>query len=131
MANIVMNKTNGKELTKYKPEKILKRKSFKSEEAYEEYIERVERNTDYKALMFFDNIQAAKNGKIVICQNWEQVEEVMECFDNNEDWLYEEFKGYFYVLTSIPESKQRTAQLNKFKAFKEGVARSEIIDLEN
>jgi hypothetical protein len=131
MANIVMNKTNGKELTKYKPEKILKRKSFESEEAYAEYIERVERNTDYKALMFFDNIQAAKNGKIVICQNWEQVEEIMECFDNNEDWLYEKFKDCFYVLTSKPESNQRTAQLNKFKAFKESALKSEIVDLEN
>ena len=33
----------------------------------------------------YDNVQAILQGEYTVCTGWEQVERLLECFDNNDD----------------------------------------------
>ena len=113
MAYKLVNKTNGNELTKYNKE-----------------------NLDFDGMMFFDNIDQIKQGKIAVCTEWEQVMELLDCFDNNDDFTIEEIKGAFCVVQPEYDTVDKngkivhhngTTQYNLLKKLKSG----EIIDFEN
>ena len=127
MAYRLINKTNGNEKFKYFEEKILRRKDFENEEEYQQYLQSLELKRNFAREMFCDNIQTAKMGKIVTCVTWEQVSEILDCFDDTDNWLIEEIQGTFYIVTDMKNTKQ----VNKFKKFKNGLKNGEIIDLED
>ena len=128
MAYKLVNKTNGNELKKYiSTENVLKLKDFETEEEYNEYLQSLEKKRDFAKEMFCDNIQAAKTGKIVICKTWEQVDEILDCFDNTDAWIFEKIQGVFYIITEPTNTRLN----NKFKAFKEALKRGEIVDFES
>ena len=122
----LVNKTNGNEKFKYFEEEILKRKDFENEEEYSQYLQSLELKRNFAREMFCDNIQTAKTGKIVTCTKWEQVAEILDCFDNTDNWIIEEVQEVFYITTN----PKNTKQVNKFKNFKKALENGKIIDLE-
>lgn len=113
MAYKSVNKTNGNELLKYD-----------------------KKNLDFDGMMFFDNIDQIKKGEIAVCTDWEQVMELLDCFDNNDDFTIEEIKGTFYVVQPEYDTFDKdgnvihhkgSKQYNLIKKLKSG----EIIDFES
>lgn len=113
MAYKSVNKTNGNELKKYD-----------------------KKNLDFDGMMFFDNIDQIKKGEIAVCTDWEQVMELLDCFDNNDNFTIEEIKGTFYVVQPEYDTVDKdgniihhkgSKQYNLIKKLKSG----EIIDFEN
>ena len=58
------------------------------------------------------NVEAIQQGEYTICCNWEEVEKLLDCFDNNEDWAIEELTNGMFAI--LPENTT-TQQKNKFK----------------
>ena len=81
---------------------------------------------NFDAEMFSDNFTRVKKGGIAVCENWEQVEQILECFNENDHWQIEEFKGTFYIL-----SNPKTRQLNRFNKFIKAIEAGEIIELDD
>ena len=113
MAYKSVNKTNGNELKKYD-----------------------KKNLDFDGMMFFDNIDQIKKGEIAVCTDWEQVMELLDCFDNNDDFTIEEIEGAFYVVQPEYDTTDEdgnvihhkgSKQYNLIKKLKSG----EIIDFES
>lgn len=44
-----------------------------------------------------DNVCAIKRGQMVWCNKWEQVDDLLNVFDNNEDWGIVDIDGVFLV----------------------------------
>ena len=58
------------------------------------------------------NVEAIQQGEYTICCNWDEVEKLLECFDNNEDWQIEDLSnGMFAILPSNTTAQQK----NKYK----------------
>lgn len=124
MAYKLVNKTNGMENTKHQTEPMLKPEDFANEALYLDYLDS---HRNFAKEIFKDNIQLAKQGKIFSCSKWEQVEEILECFDNNEEWTIEEIGSMFYVNTN----PSNTRQLNTYKKFKQALLKGAIVDIED
>ena len=58
------------------------------------------------------NVEAIQQGEYTICCNWDEVENLLNCFDNNEDWAIEELSNGMFAI--LPENTT-TQQKNKFK----------------
>ena len=58
------------------------------------------------------NVEAIQQGEYTICCNWEEVEKLFECFENNEEWQIE---GLTNGMFAILPSNTTTQQKNKFK----------------
>ena len=127
MAYKLVNETNGKEKTKFKTINKLKLKDFENEEQYLNYLQGLELTRDFEVEMFNENIQMAKTGKIVICENSKQVNDILECFDKRDHWFIENVEGTYYIITDTTNAKQ----VNKYKKFKEALKRGEIVDIED
>lgn len=124
MAYKLVNKTNGMENTKHQTEPMLTLEDFANEALYLDYLEN---HRNFAKEMFKDNLKLAKSGKIFSCDKWEQVEEILECFDNNDEWIIEELNAMFYVNTN----PSNTRQLNTYKRFKQALLKGEIVDIED
>ena len=112
MAYKLVNKTNGNELTKYNKE-----------------------NLDFDGVMFFDNIDQIKQGKIAVCTKWEQVMDLLDCFDNNDDFTIEEIKGVFYVVQPEYDTTDKNGKIKHYNGIKQynllkQLKSGEIIDFE-
>lgn len=57
------------------------------------------------------NVEAIQQGEYTICCNWEEVEKLLECFDNNEDWIIEQLSNEMFAV--LP-TNTTTQQKNKF-----------------
>jgi hypothetical protein len=78
MAYKLANKTNGQEFKKYD--------------------NKVE---DFDAVMFYDNLEQLKQGFICACMNEKQVNDLLECFDNRNDFIVENIDGVFYLTQPV------------------------------
>ena len=58
------------------------------------------------------NVEVIQQGEYTICCNWDEVEKLLDCFDNNEDWTIEELTNGMFAI--LPENTT-TQQKNKFK----------------
>ena len=58
------------------------------------------------------NVEAIQQGEYTICCNWDEVEKLLDCFDNNEEWTIEELTNGMFAI--LPENTT-TQQKNKFK----------------
>lgn len=126
MGKKLVNKTNGNEATMYEAIKLKRRKDFETDEEFNEYLHTVEKSRNHAKELFEDNIQLARYGQTVICFNWKQVDEVLSCFDNTDDWIIEEVEGNFYIITN----PINTQEINRFNKFKEGIKNDEIVELD-
>lgn len=120
MARTIVNETNGNENNLY-VENIKTIEDFESPEEFAEYLASLEQKRNFAKEMFNDNLTYIKWGDVAICHTWEQVDELLSCFDNNDDFEIEQFKGMFYIFTGKTE-KQRTQQKNRFLKLKAAVA---------
>lgn len=120
MARTIVNKTNGTENTLY-VETVLRLEDFKTVEEYQEYLVSLEQKRNFAKEMFNDNLTYIKWGDVAICHTWEQVDELLSCFDNNDDFEIEKFKGMFYIFSG-KSGKQRNQQKNRFLNLKQAVA---------
>ena len=131
MARTIVNETNGNENNLY-VENIKTAEDFESPEEFAEYLTSLEQKRKFAKEMFNDNLTYIKWGDVAICHTWEQVDELLSCFDNNDDFEIEQFKDMFYVFAGKTE-KQRTQQKNRFLKLKAAVADGliEEIDRQN
>ena len=131
MARTIVNETNGNETNLY-VENIKTAEDFESPEEFAEYLASLEQKRNFAKEMFNDNLTYIKWGDVAICHIWEQVDELLSCFDNNDDFEIEQFKDMFYVFAGKTE-KQRTQQKNRFLKLKAAVADGliEEIDRQN
>lgn len=120
MARTIVNETNGNENNLY-VENIKTAEDFESPEEFAEYLASLEQKRNFAKEMFNDNLTYIKWGDVAICHTWEQVDELLSCFDNNDDFEIEQFKGMFYIFAGKTE-KQRTQQKNRFLKLKAAVA---------
>ena len=55
----------------------------------------------------YDNVQAILQGEYTVCTGWEQVERLLECFDNNDDWDIRQAGNVFFVLADTASTKEK------------------------
>jgi hypothetical protein len=128
MARKIINKTNGTENTLY-VENIKTAEDFASPEEFAEYLASLEQKRNFAKEMFNDNLTYIKRGDVAICHTWEQVDELLSCFDDNDDFEIEQFEGMFYIFAG-KTGKQRTQQKNRFLNLKAAVAEGLIEEID-
>lgn len=128
MARTIINKTNGTENSLY-VENIKTAEDFESPEEFAEYLASLEQKRNFAKEMFNDNLTYIKWGDVAICHTWEQVDELLSCFDNNDDFEIEKFEGMFYIFSG-KTAKQRTQQKNRFLNLKQAVAEGLIEEID-
>ena len=108
--DIGYNKNVPKRDTKFYSRTDLKRRlimAYKLLNARKENIELKNLDDNTRA-----NVEAIQQGEYTICCNWDEVEKLLDCFDNNEDWTIEELTNGMFAI--LPENTT-TQQKNKFK----------------
>lgn len=69
----------------------------------------------YHLQKILEDVKTISEGGFCYCFNWEQVEDVLNCFDNNDNFDIREKNDIFYV-----QGECGTAQKKKFIAAYEG-----------
>lgn len=86
----LVNKTNGLEKTKY-----------------------ISKEEDCDAIMFYDNLEQLKQGLICACFNKKQVNELLECFDNRDEFIIEDVDGVFYLTQPVYDEIKKDKKTGK------------------
>lgn len=106
----VVNKTNGMEVEK---------------------LEKVYGDDFYQCETFQDALHQIKFGLWAVVPNWEMVDNLLDCFDDNEDFIVEKVGNTFYVCRPDETRPRSKAQLlNQMKRMKDAYAKGEIFELE-
>lgn len=83
----------------------------KSNEYFKEQQSRL-RDGDDQERQWYDDVKGLEQGEYVVCTKWEQVENILDSFDDNEDFRIEEVRGTFFVLPTNTTTFQKN-QFNK------------------
>ena len=76
-------------------------------------------------ITFDDAVYQIKIGHWAVLPDWDMVEDVLGCFDNNDDFIIEQVGNTFYI--GKPESNR---VLNRLEKLKEAYAKGEIFDID-
>lgn len=104
---MIMSSRGGDKIKSRKAKEKTKMKKYNIPNAHFESIKETLRKGTEADQQLYDDVNQIIVGNFTHCTKWEQVENILDCFDDNDDFDIREVDGVFFVQGVTGTAKKR------------------------